>query len=74
MTMHAGYVVTLAENVHVEDAEAVINALRMVRGVVSVEPVVADTATHIGQMRADVKWRNKLADLIHNGVDGPERS
>lgn len=61
---HAGYIVTLAENVREDDAEAIITALKMVRGVLSVEPVVADHQTAIGQSRADREWRDKLAKVL----------
>lgn len=38
---HAGYLITLEEDVRSDDAESIINALRMVKGVLHVEPIVS---------------------------------
>jgi hypothetical protein len=61
---HSGYVVTLAEDIREDDAEAVINALRMVRGVISVEPVIADIQSVIAESRRDVEWREALLAMM----------
>jgi hypothetical protein len=49
---HSGYVVTLAADVRDDDAQAIITALRMVRGVISVEPVIADIQSLIADESA----------------------
>lgn len=41
-TRYSGFVVTLTDDIREDDAEAVVTALRMVKGVASVEPVDAD--------------------------------
>jgi len=64
---HAGYIVVLAEDIREDDAEDTLNALRMVRGVVSVTPVVADHGQAIAGERQDDKWRVALLDLARNG-------
>lgn len=62
---HAAYLVVLEENVREDDAEdGVLTALRMVRGVLSVEPVVANIDQQIGQVRADSEWREKIFQLV----------
>lgn len=61
---HAGYVVVLATDMRDDDAEAVLTALRMVKGVASVEPVVADIALHIAEARANQKWVRRLMDFV----------
>lgn len=61
---HAGYVVTLAEDIREDDAEAVINALRMVKGVINVEPVVSSVELHIADSRADQRWQERIAGLL----------
>ena len=66
---HAGYLVTLAQDVREDDAEAILSALRMIRGVLAVQPVTADVDQQIGQVRADGKWMEKLFALAR---DGPE--
>jgi hypothetical protein len=68
---HAGYIVTLTDDIREDDAEeSVLTALRMVKGVISVEPVVADHAQHIAEERADHRWREALWDLAKNGPVG----
>lgn len=61
---HAGYIVTLEGDIREDDAEAIINALRLVRGVLSVEPVVADVAVHIAEKRARADVLDRLLDLV----------
>lgn len=61
---HAAYIVTLESDVHADDAEAVINALRMVRGVADVEPVPANVDQHIAATRA----RTELEERIYRAL------
>lgn len=61
---HAGYVVTLAADLREDDAQATINAIRMIRGVVSVEPVLGGVDVHIAEERAEAQWRQRIADLF----------
>lgn len=49
---HAGYIVVLAEDIREDDAEGTLNALRMVRGVISVTPVISD---HTQAVARDVR-------------------
>ena len=65
---HAGYIVTLADDIRADDAEAIVNALRMVKGVLSVEPVVSDASLHIAERRRDVQWREALYNLRPEGT------
>lgn len=64
---HAAYIVTLKEDIREDDAELILNALRMIKGVASVEPIVADYNLHIAQTRVDAEWREKLRDLARHG-------
>lgn len=61
---HAAYLVTLAEDIREDDAEHIINALRMVRGVLSVEPVTAGLDLSIAEERAKAEMREKLITLL----------
>lgn len=61
---HAGFVVTLAQDVREDDAEAVIAALRMVKGVVDVQPVAGDYGLHIAEVRAEERWRERIIGLL----------
>lgn len=53
---HSGYIVVLADDIREDDAEAVISALRMVKGVLSVEPVLSNPDQRIVQARAHEQW------------------
>jgi hypothetical protein len=61
---HAGYLVTLADDIREDDAEAILTALRMVRGVQSVEPVLASIDQQIAQSRADGVWRERIYKVL----------
>ena len=65
-TRHAGYVVTLGENVREDDAQAIITALSMVSGVKSVKPVKGDINTHIAYERARVDIQQRLWEAFRN--------
>jgi hypothetical protein len=62
---HAGYIVVLERDIREDDAEHVINALRMTKGVLIVEPIVTDTELHIAESRALAAWREKLHDVLY---------
>lgn len=66
---HAGYIVTLADNLRDDDAEPILNALRMISGVLSVEPIVADVDLHIAQSRADAAWQQRILRLLGEDSD-----
>lgn len=40
---HAGYIVVLSKDLRKDDAEATLNAIRQIKGVVGVEPVAGDS-------------------------------
>lgn len=68
---HSAYIVTLDKDVRADDAEQIIAALGMVKGVLAVEPVVADNfAAHIERERVGRQWRGALLDLLDNGPGG----
>ena len=66
---HAGYVVVLDRDIREDDAEATLNALRMVRGVIRVEPVVADPAMMLAEGRARMECAGRLRELAREIVD-----
>jgi hypothetical protein len=69
---HSGYIVVLADDIREDDAEeGVLNAIRMIKGVVSVKPVLAGGQQQYALAhRRDVAWRDALADLARNGPGG----
>lgn len=61
---HAGYIIVLAEDIREDDAEHIINALRMVRGVAAVEPVVANIELHIARRQARTEFRELFREFF----------
>ena len=72
---HAGYLVTLEVDLREDDAAATLAALRQIRGVVAVEPVVGDVHVTIARSRAEHVWINRLFALIEHpeALDNLER-
>ncbi len=63
---HAAYVVVLREDIREDNAQAVMTALAMVSGVISVEPVQADFDQVIARNRRDGAWVTALGQLIRH--------
>jgi len=59
-----GFIVVLEQDIREDDAEATLTALRQVRGVVSVEPVVTDTDTHLAHARIKLDLRMKVWNAL----------
>ena len=57
---HAGYVVTLAADIREDDANAIITALKMIKGVVSVEPIDASPDVVVATTRIRGEFREKF--------------
>jgi len=62
---HAGYLVTLAQDIREDDSEAVMAAIAMVKGVVTVEPVPADITLSIATDRATRELQSKLMAVFY---------
>jgi hypothetical protein len=65
-TRHSGYVIALKEDIREDDVEMVIQTLHMIKGVIAVEPVISGPDVQIAEMRANARWRMRLAELIRN--------
>lgn len=63
---HAAYLVTLAEDIREDDVEEILSAVRMVRGVMAVQPVETNLDQQIGQVRADGAWRERIFKLLED--------
>lgn len=61
---HAAYIVILSGDIREDDTEHTINALRMVKGVASVEPVLASYDQQIARTRADTEWVNRISEMV----------
>ena len=64
---YKGFIVTLSDNIREDDAEAIINALRMIKGVADVSPVCANADDRI--IRARV-W-HELTDKVFRALENP---
>ena len=71
---HAGYVITLREDVREDDAEALVNAIKMIKGVVSVTPMTNDIPFQMAQERVRQQLGEELTTAIHEIWYGPSRA
>lgn len=60
---HKGYIVTLEDDIREDDAETIIAALRMIKGVLSVEALVANYDDHMARERVRREVVGMLYDL-----------
>lgn len=64
-TRYSGFIVTLGEDVRDDDAAAVLNALRQIKGVGIVEPVKSEPAAQIAAARV----RREVAETLIKTID-----
>jgi nitrate reductase NapAB chaperone NapD len=64
---HAGYVVVLDDSLREDDAQATLNALRQIKGVIAVEPVVDDAHAVIARNRAYHDLEARLWAALREG-------
>ena len=64
---HRGYLITLRQDLREDDSEAVMQALHMIKGVLTVEPLTATSAEQVAGIRRDEAWQASLYRLIKNG-------
>jgi hypothetical protein len=61
---HTAYIITLDKDIKEDDAEILMSALMMIKGVISVSPVISDIQSHVAEQRANLKLKDKLINLI----------
>jgi hypothetical protein len=57
---HAGYAVTLEANIREDDAQDTIAALKQIRGVLDVRPIVSDPMLTVAEARARRDMQEKF--------------
>lgn len=57
-------VVTLEEDIREDDAESLINAIKMIRGVLDVRGKVANISDHTARMRAWSKLHDATMEML----------
>ena len=60
----AGVLITFEQDIREDDAESTIAALRHIRGVLSVEPIVADVTLHMAEQRALQRFKSDLLEVF----------
>lgn len=61
---HAGYVVTLAQDIREDDTDRILSAIRMIKHVVGVEPIVSDIELHIAERRVRTELYDKFWEFL----------
>lgn len=62
---HSAYIVVLNHDLRADDADATINALRLLRGVVDVQPVVTDVSS---ALVANTRLKNELTKSLYHWI------
>jgi len=62
---HSGYLVTLNHDVREDDAKEIITALKMVKCVATVTPVVSDPHSWIIEDRVKRALEEKILEIFH---------
>lgn len=65
---HTGYLVILDKDVRDDDAEWIINAMRMIKGVRKVEPIIGNPDIQIAESRARLEIRQRVFDALTDVV------
>lgn len=61
---HAGYIITLERDIREDDAQAITNAIGQIRGVIDVQPIIADSNLMMAEARAVAEWRSKIIGVL----------
>jgi hypothetical protein len=65
-----GVTVTFEHDIRVDDAMATLSAIEQIKGVLSVEPVVADAASHMASTRIRHELSMRLYELAREFGEG----
>lgn len=63
-----GLLVVLDTDLREDDAESLVTALRQLRGVCAVQPLVVDPGTHAARTRARIELTQKLWDVLKDDL------
>ena len=55
-----GLVVTFDKDIRIDDVEPIIEAIRMIKGIASVQPSIAEVSDQINQQRIRNEYRHKV--------------
>lgn len=71
---HAGYVVILNQGIREDDAENTIDALKMIKGVLTVEPVEVDLSLQISKALARSELERKVMEVFYPDLAKQEKT
>lgn len=66
---YKGLMVAFDRDIREDDAEAILTAIRQLRGVAGVEPSVATYNDAMVRMRLDTEWRKRIYDMMEATKD-----
>jgi hypothetical protein len=62
----AGLTVVLADNLFEDDTQQIIDAIKMIKGVQGVTPLVSDSELYIAEQRARVRMQNHIIRALRD--------
>lgn len=62
---HSAYIVILESDIREDDAKATIDAIKQIRGVLGIEPHIANPDERIAEMRVRNELSRKIFDVIY---------
>jgi hypothetical protein len=65
---YKAFVVTLKEDIREDDAESLITALKMLKGVISVVPAETTNADTVAETRVKMEIRGKLLEFARENL------
>lgn len=57
--------VVLEKDIRDDDAESLLTAIKMIKGVMSVEPFISDVESHMAETRARRELGNKIWEVLY---------
>ncbi|MCK9416466.1 hypothetical protein M0Q97_07400 [Candidatus Dojkabacteria bacterium] len=63
-----GFTVTLDQDYRIDDVETILNAIRMIKGVVHVEPSIVDIDDQMNQARVKYELRDKFYNFMKENL------
>ena len=59
-----GVLVTFDRDIRVDDAEQILTAIRMIKCVADVSPIVSNTDDYMARVRVDLEWHKRIVDML----------
>ncbi len=62
--LYSGYIVVLEKDMREDDAESTINAIKMIKGVSSVKPIISDINIQMAKEKARSELTSKIISIL----------